>query len=133
MIFWLNAQLPPSLSPWLTDTFGVNALSLRDLDLREAQDIYIFNSARANGLGTVIITKDRDFIDLVIRQGIPPQILWLTCGNTAVCSAMRYIVDPPPVPLNKGEARGCYALVSTGTLRRVYFITAQSAVSVIEI
>ncbi|MEA5470280.1 MULTISPECIES: DUF5615 family PIN-like protein [unclassified Spirulina] len=81
MIFWLNAQLPPSLAQWLTDTFDVNALALRDLELRDAQDIEIFNAAQINGLGTVIITKDRDFVDLAIRQGIPPQILWLTCGN----------------------------------------------------
>jgi predicted nuclease of predicted toxin-antitoxin system len=27
------------------------------------------------------MTKDSDFIDLVCRLGIPPQIIWLTCGN----------------------------------------------------
>jgi predicted nuclease of predicted toxin-antitoxin system len=81
MIFWLNAQLPPSLAKWLTETFGVNAVTLQELGLRDAQDIEIFNAARANGSGTVIITKDRDFVDLVISLGNPPQILWLTCGN----------------------------------------------------
>jgi predicted nuclease of predicted toxin-antitoxin system len=30
---------------------------------------------------TVIITKDSDFIELVTRFGIPPQTLWITCGN----------------------------------------------------
>lgn len=29
------------------------------------------------------MTKDRDFTDLVNRLGIPPQVLWLTCGNTS--------------------------------------------------
>lgn len=81
MILWLNAQLPPSLATWLTATFGVSAVTLRDLGLRDAPDIEIFNAARANGLGTVLVTKDRDFIDLVVRLGSPPQILWLTCGN----------------------------------------------------
>ena len=81
MIFWLNAQLPPSLAVWLTDTFDVAAVALRDLELRDAPDLEIFNAARKNGTGTVIITKDRDFVDLVIRLGSPPQILWLTCGN----------------------------------------------------
>ncbi|NET56491.1 MAG: hypothetical protein F6K47_10065 [Symploca sp. SIO2E6] len=33
----------------------------------------------------------------------------------------RYIVDPPPVPLNKGEARGCYAFSSTGSQRMLRF------------
>lgn len=81
MILWLNAQLPPSLAIWLTETFGVSAVTLADLGLRDASDIEIFNAARANGIGTVIVTKDRDFIDLVVRFGSPPQILWLTCGN----------------------------------------------------
>ncbi|MBD2066372.1 hypothetical protein H6F93_02325 [Leptolyngbya sp. FACHB-671] len=27
--------------------------------------------------------KDSDFVDLVDRFGSPPQIIWLTCGNTS--------------------------------------------------
>lgn len=29
------------------------------------------------------MTKDRDFVDLVERVGSPPQVLWITCGNTS--------------------------------------------------
>lgn len=29
------------------------------------------------------MTKDSDFVDLVERLGVPPQIIWLTCGNTS--------------------------------------------------
>lgn len=29
------------------------------------------------------MTKDSDFVDLVDRLGVPPQIIWLTCGNTS--------------------------------------------------
>ncbi|MGK7927219.1 MAG: DUF5615 family PIN-like protein, partial [Spirulina sp.] len=50
-------------------------------ELRDAPDLEIFNAARNHGTGTIIITKDRDFVDLVIRLGSLPQILWLTCGN----------------------------------------------------
>mgnify|MGYP001800236904 CR=1 FL=1 len=53
------------------------------MNLRDAQDIEIFEAARNNGPGTVVVTKDRDFIDLVVRLGAPPQILWLTCGNVS--------------------------------------------------
>ncbi len=81
MIFVLNAQLPPQFARWMASTFGVEAVSLYDLGLRDAQDIEIFEAARQNGSGTIVITKDRDFLDLVARQGTPPQILWLTCGN----------------------------------------------------
>jgi predicted nuclease of predicted toxin-antitoxin system len=28
------------------------------------------------------MTKDSDFVELVNRLGSPPQIIWLTCGNT---------------------------------------------------
>lgn len=79
MKVWIDAQLPPTLANWLTETFGLDASALRDLGLRDAQDTDIFAAARAENV--VIITKDSDFIDLVCRLGTPPQILWLTCGN----------------------------------------------------
>ncbi len=79
MIIWIDAQLPPALATWLTDTFAVTALSLRDLGLRDAKDLEIF--AAANQPNMIIMTKDSDFVDLVCRLGAPPQILWLTCGN----------------------------------------------------
>lgn len=30
-----------------------------------------------------MLTKDRDLVDLVMQHGSPPQILWITCGNTS--------------------------------------------------
>ncbi len=79
MNVWVDAQLPPALANWLTDNFDLNAAALRELELRDAQDIEIFEAART--ANAVIMTKDSDFIDLVCRLGSPPQILWLTCGN----------------------------------------------------
>lgn len=79
MKFWVDAQLPPQLALWLTDTFSVEAFSLRDLGLRDAEDTEIFEKGKVEGV--VIITKDRDFIELVNRFNSPPQILWVTCGN----------------------------------------------------
>lgn len=79
MKIWVDAQLPPRLATWLSVTFALEASALRDLSLRDAQDIEIFEAARA--ADAVIMTKDSDFIDLVCRLGTPPQILWLTCGN----------------------------------------------------
>jgi len=29
------------------------------------------------------MTKDSDFAELVNRYGAPPQVIWLTCGNTS--------------------------------------------------
>ncbi|ELR99773.1 DUF5615 family PIN-like protein [Gloeocapsa sp. PCC 73106] len=79
MKFWIDAQLPPSLANWLKENFQVEAWALRDLGLRDAEDMDIFNSAKNQTI--VIITKDSDFIELVTRFGTPPQILWVTCGN----------------------------------------------------
>src|SRR5439155_24857559 len=81
MIIWLDAQLPPSAAAWITSTFGIEARAVRDLGLRDAQDPAIFQAAR--NAGAVVMTKDSDFVEMVRRLGTPPQVLWLTCGNTS--------------------------------------------------
>jgi predicted nuclease of predicted toxin-antitoxin system len=81
MIVWVDAQLPPALATWLRETFGIDAVAVRDVGLREAADEEIFQAARA--ANAVVVTKDADFIALVERLGPPPQIVWVTCGNTS--------------------------------------------------
>ncbi len=81
MKIWLDAQLSPALAPWLSSVFKVEATSVRDHSLRDAEDMAIFLSARE--AGAAVLTKDRDFVDLVERLGTPPQILWVTAGNTS--------------------------------------------------
>ncbi len=49
MNFWIDAQLPPSLANWLVESFNVNATAIRDLGLRDAEDIEIFNAASEIG------------------------------------------------------------------------------------
>ncbi len=73
MIIWLDAQLPPSAAAWITATFGVEARAVRDLGLREAQDSPIFQAARA--AAAVVMTKDRDFVEMLQRLGPPPKVL----------------------------------------------------------
>ena len=79
MIYWVDAQLPPQLANWLKQIFNVEAYALRDLNLRDAEDELIFQQARQQGI--VIISKDSDFVEMVLRLGMPPQLLWITCGN----------------------------------------------------
>lgn len=81
LVYWIDAQLPPSLSPWLTATFGVEAYSVAYLGYREAEDEVIFQAARA--AGAVVISKDADFLERLVRLGPPPQLLYVTCGNTS--------------------------------------------------
>jgi predicted nuclease of predicted toxin-antitoxin system len=80
MIFWVDAQLPPNLADWLRWTFKVEAYALRELGLRDADDLEIFKRAQQEGI--VLISKDSDFVELLLRQQPPPQLLWVTCGNT---------------------------------------------------
>lgn len=79
MKFWVDAQLPPMLAQWLTKEYGVEGVSLRDLAMRDATDIEIFQAAHRAQV--VVISKDSDFVELVSRHGSPPQLLWVTCGN----------------------------------------------------
>lgn len=81
MIIWLDAQLSPALAEWITQNFAVTAQSLRELGLRDATDRVIFTAAKNSQ--AVVMTKDSDFIQLVKQYGTPPQVIWLTCGNTS--------------------------------------------------
>ena len=80
MTFVVDAQLPPNLAPWLTEHFGFHAVTIKNEGLRDARDIEIFETFRKTGF--VILTKDEDFLDLVSRLGVPPQIMWVTVGNS---------------------------------------------------
>jgi predicted nuclease of predicted toxin-antitoxin system len=81
MTIWVDAHLSPAIATWITSTFETEAIALRDLGLRDAEDVDIFAAAQAQG--AIVLTKDSDFVDLVERLGPPPQIIWLTCGNTS--------------------------------------------------
>jgi predicted nuclease of predicted toxin-antitoxin system len=81
MIVWIDAQLSPALAGWLANRFGVEAEHVKDLGLVESSDPQIFAAARAKN--AAVLTKDRDFVDLVKRHGPPPQIVWVTSGNTS--------------------------------------------------
>lgn len=81
MKLWLDAQLSPHLAPWIRKQLKIEAYSLEYLKLDEAEDEEIFEAARA--AGAVIMTKDEDFVGLHKRLGAPPQLIWITCGNTS--------------------------------------------------
>jgi predicted nuclease of predicted toxin-antitoxin system len=87
MIIWVDAQLPPTLAAWIVETFGITALSLKELGLRDAKDTEIFEAAIQPNV--VIMSKDSDFVDLVCRLGSPPQILWLTCSTIGLWESMK--------------------------------------------
>jgi predicted nuclease of predicted toxin-antitoxin system len=81
LIIWVDAQLSPALAPWITQQFGVDAVSVRRLGLRDAKDPQIFSVARE--ANAIVLTKDDDFAILLERLGPPPCVLWVRCGNTS--------------------------------------------------
>jgi predicted nuclease of predicted toxin-antitoxin system len=78
---WIDAQLSPALAPWLTEHFGTESFSVKHLGYRDATDRQIFEAARA--AEAVVISKDSDFVMLLERFGPPPQVIWITAGNTS--------------------------------------------------
>ncbi len=81
VLLWIDAQLSPELAPWIADRFGVQAVAVRDRRLAGANDAKIFAAARLARV--VVMTKDDDFVELQRSRGSPPQVLWVTCGNTS--------------------------------------------------
>ena len=81
MKIWIDAQLSPAMAVWISAEFQVSVVAVRDLGYREAKDREIFFAARQ--AGAVVMTKDKDFVRLVEELGSPPQVIWLTCGNTS--------------------------------------------------
>ena len=77
--------------------FGAEARHVRDLRLVQASDPEIFEAARA--AQAIVFTKDRDFVDLVQRRGAPPQIVWITCGNTSNHAMIRILEATLPKAL----------------------------------
>ena len=81
MTLWLDAQLPPLLASWIQQILTINAIALRDLGMRDATDGAIFDAAKI--ANAVLISKDSDFVELIMRHGTPPKLIWLTCGNVS--------------------------------------------------
>ena len=94
MIIWVDAQLSPAIATWLISTFGVQSVAVRDLGLREAADRAIFLAAKSESV--VVMTKDSDFVMLLEDLGPPPQIIWLTCGNTSNARLKQILTNALP-------------------------------------
>jgi predicted nuclease of predicted toxin-antitoxin system len=105
MKLWIDAQLSPAIADWIGSEYGLDATAVRDLGLRDAEDGEIFQQARIANVA--VMTKDKDFVLLLDRFGPPPQIIWLTCGNTSnqkLKAILRYTLDDAIRLLDSGEA-----------------------------
>lgn len=84
MLFWVDAQLSPAVARHLVNAHQVEAAHVRELGFASARDRVIFDAARA--VRAVVVTKDADFPELVRQLGPPPQVLWVTMGNTSTAA-----------------------------------------------
>lgn len=87
MEVWIDAQLSPALALWINElNNGITACSVRALGLRDASDEEIFRQAKARN--AIVMSKDVDFVRLLEKHGPPPQIIWITLGNTSNANMM---------------------------------------------
>lgn len=106
MTFWLDAHLDPDLCSWLGSRFKIFVKGVREIGLRDVDDSVLYDAAKHFGK-VVIVTKDSDFVELVQRKGIPPQVLWLRCGNLSTLELQMLLsrkFQAALDELNSGEA-----------------------------
>lgn len=113
MIIWLDGQLSPALAPWIQSTFSVETYALRDVGLRDATDTAIFRAAQV--ARATVMTKDSDFVTLYHHHGAPPQIIWLTCGNTSNRHLRSILTTTLPKALLLLQAGEGLVEISTGS------------------
>lgn len=90
-MIWLDAHLSPRVARWIREELGHDAEALREIGLRDAEDQDIFD--RGKQANVTILTKDKDFVDLVSRRGSPPTVIWLRCGNTTEARLKQILED----------------------------------------
>jgi predicted nuclease of predicted toxin-antitoxin system len=102
MTIWIDAQMSPAIAVWISSNFSVNAIAIRDLGMRDAEDKEIFEAARRET--AIVMTKDNDFVLLLDRLGAPPQVIWVTCGNTSNARLKEILINTLPKALELLES-----------------------------
>ena len=80
----VDQQLPPVLADWLHDQ-GLAAFHVRDLGLKDSPDQDI--CAEASRDGSVVISRDEDFVRLLRERG-KGRLIWLRVGNCSNASLL---------------------------------------------
>ena len=97
MIIWVDAQLSPALAAFVATLARCEARAIRNLGLRDAKDREIYLAARQTQ--AIVMTKDSDFLALSQELGSPPQVVWITCGNTSNAVLQRILQRTLPQTL----------------------------------
>jgi len=101
----LDGQFSPGVCAMLCRALpAYDFKSLFAFGLREASDSAVFSFARECGF--VLMTKDKDFIDMHDRQGVPPPILFVTIGNRRNATLFEELMHHLPIALEKFHDQG---------------------------
>lgn len=73
-----DQNLSPRLVNRLADLYP-DAQHVSFLDLDQADDRVVWEYARVNDF--TVVTRDSDFSELSLLQGIPPKVIWIRRGN----------------------------------------------------
>ena len=74
----LDQNIPRKILPNILGLFPSSAHVFL-LGLHGADDMAIWEYAKQSGY--IIVTKDSDFHEIGLLNGIPPKVIWLRCGN----------------------------------------------------
>ena len=64
----------------------MGSVHVRDIGLKDSLDNEVWEFAKENGFS--ILTKDTDFLDIVLLKGSPPKCIYLALGNCSTSEAI---------------------------------------------
>lgn len=103
MNFLLDQNLPVTLCGWL-EARGYHAEHIRYIGLRDAKDWDICSEAKRRQ--AVLVTKDRDYIELVEREQVL-QLLLIRTGNKSTNDLIKILERCwPDVEARLGRGQG---------------------------
>src|SRR6266436_8334078 len=76
-----DQNLSPRLTRLLADIYA-ESVHVREVGLRDADDLEIWEYAKAHGYA--IVSKDSDFQQRSLLHGAQPKSIWLRVGNCTV-------------------------------------------------
>lgn len=84
----VDENLPPRLAHDLADLFP-ESIHVSQAGLGSTPDTLIWEYAKLNGYA--FLTKDKDFANLSLAWGAPPQVILLVVGNCSTMELARMI------------------------------------------
>ena len=103
MRFLVDNQLPAALARWLTAE-GHDAIHVLDVALAQANDSSVCDFARTQS--RVVVSKDEDYLALVLRPDEKVQFVWVrmpNCRNAALLKAFGEALSQTIALLDSGQ------------------------------